>query len=155
MPSRGHPDTVTSREMMPYSNDYLYLKVHTGIDLPSKKPGYQAFRVFIDAAFFAFSKLVSFQTNANLSCFDLVPQQNKILERATKIFHNCEVFDLELCEGDSSLLNILSSTLKLKKLRRNELQYSDSGSLCFFKIIEADCIWLCLKRAGDQRSFYI
>lgn len=157
MPSRGHPDTVTSREMMTYSNDYLYLKVHIGTDLLSKKAGYRAFRVFIDAAFFARSKLVSFQTNANLSCFNLVPQHNKILERATKVFHNCEVFDLELCEGDSSLLNILSSALKLKKLRlslrRNELHYSDSGSLCFLKITEAGCIWPCLKELEIKGLF--
>lgn len=156
MPSRGHPDTVTSREMMTYSNDFLYLKVHIGANLLSKEAGYRAFRVLINAAFFARSKLVSFQTNADL-CLNLVTRHNKILERATKVFHNCEVFDLELCEGDSSLLNILSSTLKLKKLRlslrRNESHYSDGGSLCFFKIVGAGCVWPCLKELEIKGLF--
>lgn len=63
---------------------------------------------------------------------------------------------MELCEEDSSL-NILSSTLKLKKLRlslrRNELHYSDSESLCFFKKIEAGCIWPCLKELEIKGLF--
>lgn len=151
MPSRGYPDMVTSREMMTYShmtNDVLYLKLHLGGNLLSQQGGYQAFRAFTDAAFFARVKLVSFQTNADLSFFDLAPQHDKVLERATKVFQNCAVFDLELCQGDSSLLNILPSALKLKKLRlnlrRSGIHHSDGGSLCFFKIVEAGCIWPCL-----------
>lgn len=157
MPSRGYPDIVTSREMMTYShmtNDVLYLKLHLGGNLLSQQGGYRAFRAFIDAAFFARAKLVSFQTNAELS---LTPQQNKVLERATQVFQHCAVFDLELCQGDSSLLNILPSALKLKKLRlnlrRNEIHHSDGGSLCFFKIIEVGCIWPCLMELDIKGLF--
>lgn len=85
MPSRGYQDTVTSREMMKYSHitrGHLYLSK----TLLSREGGCQAFRALINAAFFARVKLVSFQTNADLSFFDSTLERDKILERAAKVF---------------------------------------------------------------------
>lgn len=167
MPSRGYQDTVTSREMMKYSHitrDHLYLKVYLSKTLLSREGGCQAFRALINAAFFARVKLVSFQTNADLSFFDSTPERDKILKQAAKVLQNCEVFDLELRQRDSSLLNTFSSALKLKKLSLNlqqsEIHHSDDKSSYLFKIIEVGCMWPCLKELkikglfiSDQGSF--
>lgn len=152
---------MTAQEMMTYSHmtsDVLYLSLYLSGTLQLQEGGHQAFRALIYAAFFARAKLVSFQTNADLSFFNSAPERDKILKRAAKVFQNCEVFELELHRGDSSLLHTLLLALKLRNLninlRRIKINYSDDRSFGFFKMIEVGCLWPCLEELRI-RVFYI
>lgn len=138
-------DSRTAQEMEDHSllNDY-----ETNQRVWGSEGGFRAFSALVGAAYFAGTKLVSFQNNAEMVVVDpVVYKRSELVRRAAAVFRHCPALELSLPQADASLLfDLLSPAVRLEKLALHfDLKAYREPVSAFSKIVESRCVWASLR----------